>query len=100
MTILLNSEHEKLVQEEVQNAEFPSVEAVVEFALNRFFGNTNRRDPDVTVEERVRRLMNSLPRWTAILLPVLNPYPPKLSTAERSTKIIGTAANTTCPRET
>jgi Arc/MetJ-type ribon-helix-helix transcriptional regulator len=56
MTISLNPEHEKLVQEKVQNGEFPSVEAVVEFALNRFLGNTNRRDPALTVEERVRAL--------------------------------------------
>lgn len=56
MTISLNPEHEKLVQAKVQNGEFPSVEAVVEFALNHFLANTNRRDPERTVEERVRAL--------------------------------------------
>ncbi len=55
MTISLRPEHEKLVQEKVQNGEFTSAEAVVEFALNRFLANA-RRDALLTVEERVRAL--------------------------------------------
>jgi Arc/MetJ-type ribon-helix-helix transcriptional regulator len=55
MTISLRPEHEKLIQEKVQNGEFPSADAVVEFALNRLLGNM-RRDALLTVEERVRAL--------------------------------------------
>jgi len=56
MTISLNPEHQKLIDQKVQTGEFPSAEAVVEFALNRFLGTTGRRDPTLPVEERVEAL--------------------------------------------
>ena len=56
MTIFLSPEHERLVHKKVQNGEFPSAEAVVEFALNRLLGSAGRPDPELTVEERVRAI--------------------------------------------
>ena len=56
MTISFNPELEKLVQEKVQNGEFPTAEAVVEFALNRLLGATGRHDPALRAEERMQAL--------------------------------------------
>ena len=56
MTISLNPEHQKLIEKKIQAGEFPTAEAVVEFALNRFLGTMSRRDSALTVEERVKAL--------------------------------------------
>ena len=56
MTISLSPKHQKLIEKKVQTGEFPSAEAVVEFALNRFLGTVGRSDPALPVEERVKAL--------------------------------------------
>ena len=56
MTISLSPKQQKLIEKKIQTGEFPSAEAVVEFALNRFFGTMGCRDPALPVEERVKAL--------------------------------------------
>jgi Arc/MetJ-type ribon-helix-helix transcriptional regulator len=56
MTISLSPEHKKLIDQKVQTGEFPTAEAAVEFALNRFFDPTGRRNPTLPVEERLKAL--------------------------------------------
>lgn len=56
MTISLSPEHEKLLQEKVRNGEFPSVEALVEFALDQLLVGAGRRAPVLTPDERLRVL--------------------------------------------
>ena len=56
MTISLNPEHQKLVEKKIQAGEFPSPEALVEFALNRFLGTMGRIVPALSAEERVNAL--------------------------------------------
>lgn len=42
MTISLSPEYEKLIQQKVQSGEFPTAEAVVEFALNRLIAGSQQ----------------------------------------------------------
>ena len=56
MTISLSPKHQKLIEKKIQTGEFPSAEAVVEFALNRFLGAMGRRGPALPVEDRVKAL--------------------------------------------
>lgn len=56
MMISLNPKHQKLIEKKVQTGEFPTAEAVVEFALNRFLGAMGRLDPALTVGQRVKAL--------------------------------------------
>jgi Arc/MetJ-type ribon-helix-helix transcriptional regulator len=55
MTISLSPDYEKLIQQKVQSGEFPTAEAVVEFALNRLMSG-GEQTPALTSEERVRIL--------------------------------------------
>jgi Arc/MetJ-type ribon-helix-helix transcriptional regulator len=48
--------YQELIDQKIQAGEFPSAEAVVEFALNRLLGTTGRRDPTLPVEEHVEAL--------------------------------------------
>lgn len=56
MTISLNPEHQKLIEEKVQAGEFPSAEAAVEFALNRFLVPAKQRELVLTAEEGIKAL--------------------------------------------
>lgn len=56
MEITLNSELEKLVQDRVARGEFENAEAMIEFALRRMCGTSERPKIALTAEQRVNAL--------------------------------------------